>query len=48
MNRFLVKVYQFPEGIKVGDRAVCSVRQSDQSGFDQEGVQTDVGPCRLR
>ncbi|PSL55074.1 hypothetical protein B0I31_10531 [Saccharothrix carnea] len=39
---------QFPEGIKVGDLVVCSVRQSDQSGFDQEGVQTVVGPCRLR
>ncbi|WP_033436431.1 hypothetical protein [Saccharothrix sp. NRRL B-16314] len=37
---------QFPEGIKVGDLVVCSVRQSDKSGFDQEGVQTDVGPCR--
>jgi hypothetical protein len=39
---------QFPEGIKAGDLVVCSVRQSDKSGFDQEGVQTDVGPCRLR
>ncbi len=39
---------QFPEGIEVGDLVVCSVRQSDRSGFDQEGVQTEVGPCRLR
>ena len=39
---------QFPEGIKAGGLVVCSVRQSDRSGFDQEGVQTVVGPCRLR
>ncbi|MFJ6670751.1 hypothetical protein ACIQMJ_06540 [Actinosynnema sp. NPDC091369] len=39
---------RFPEGIKVGDLVVCTVRQSDQSGFDQEGVRTEVGPCRLR
>ncbi|MCE6995727.1 hypothetical protein LZG04_13075 [Saccharothrix sp. S26] len=39
---------QFPEGIEVGDLVVCSVRQSDRGGFDQEGVQTEIGPCRLR
>ncbi|MBB5954569.1 hypothetical protein FHS29_001139 [Saccharothrix tamanrassetensis] len=39
---------RLPEGVRVGDVVVCRVRQSDESGFDQEGVRTDVGPCRSR
>ncbi|WP_433266372.1 hypothetical protein ACQPZF_40685 [Actinosynnema sp. CS-041913] len=37
---------QLPDGVEVGDVVVCGVRQTDRSGFDQEGVRTDVGPCR--
>ncbi|WP_447004753.1 hypothetical protein ACRAKI_35110 [Saccharothrix isguenensis] len=43
-----VDLDRLPDGIKAGDLVTCSVRQSDNSGFDQKGVQTDVGPCRLR
>ncbi|MFI9811137.1 hypothetical protein [Saccharothrix variisporea] len=37
---------QLPQGVKVGDRVLCKVRQSDKSGFDQEDPQTEVRDCR--
>ncbi|MFI9006924.1 hypothetical protein ACIGNX_06810 [Actinosynnema sp. NPDC053489] len=43
-----VDLDRLPGGVGVGDLLRCSVRQSDASGFDQEGVQTEVGPCRSR
>ncbi|MEV0676720.1 hypothetical protein AB0I60_09370 [Actinosynnema sp. NPDC050436] len=39
---------QLPDGVQAGDKVVCEVRQSDESGFDQQGVRTDVGPCKAR
>ncbi|MBW4715703.1 hypothetical protein [Saccharothrix obliqua] len=39
---------QLPDGVRVGDRVTCKVKQSDQSGFDQRGVQTTVTSCRSR
>ncbi|WP_367134305.1 hypothetical protein [Saccharothrix sp. HUAS TT1] len=48
ITRTAADLDQFPEGIAVGDLVVCAVRQSDESGFDQEGVQSGIGPCRLR
>ena len=37
---------QLPAGIRIGEQVVCAVRQYDKSGFDQEGVRTDVDRCR--
>ncbi|MEU5691329.1 hypothetical protein [Actinosynnema sp. NPDC020468] len=39
---------QLPTGVKVGDRVQCHVNQSDDSGFDQKGVQTEVTHCVSR
>ncbi|GGP80911.1 hypothetical protein GCM10010185_63570 [Saccharothrix coeruleofusca] len=37
---------QFPEGVAVGDRVLCRVRQSDDNGLDGVDPTTTVGPCR--
>ncbi|GAA1345058.1 hypothetical protein [Saccharothrix algeriensis] len=37
---------RLPAGVAVGDAVVCRVRQSDESGFDQRGVRTEVDSCR--
>ncbi|MEU6150845.1 hypothetical protein ABZ816_12680 [Actinosynnema sp. NPDC047251] len=39
---------QLPEGVAAGDLVTCEVRQTDESGFDQKGVRTDVGSCKSR
>lgn len=43
-----VDLDKLPQGVAVGDLVTCKVRQWDKSGFDQEGVQTELTDCRGR
>lgn len=36
---------QFPSDVKVGDRVVCKVKQSDENGLDGGNVKVVIGPC---
>jgi hypothetical protein len=37
---------RFPEGIKVGDTVICTVKQQDDNGLDGVDPKVTIGPCR--